>query len=473
MWRWLLGLLGAAVLVALGVWLGPGLLRQAESPIVVGLLHSRTGALALSETAMIDAEVLALEEINKAGGLLGRRVSWVIADGESDPMAFGREAHRLIETEKVSVIFGGMTSACRQAVEDVVTPSDHLFVFPSNYEGMDFSQYVVCTGPLPNQQVIPAVNWCHETLKARKFYLAGSADVLSYAVHTIVKDQLKALGASFVGESFVTIEGGGMTEMIAAIKASGADVVFSSVVGDANKAFFRQMTQAGLTPEKLPVVCTGVTESELRELPVAEMVGDYAAWGYFQTVDRPENRAFVAAFKERYGNERPTSDPIASAYNSVKLWAQAVQEAGTETVPEVRQHLRRQSRNAAEGIVSIDYDTLHTWRPFYLGKIRRDGQFDIVWSLERPIRPVPYPMFRSRSYWEAAVEKWNQAGSRGVVEPPAPVPVPVPVPPPASVSPPSPSISGPRNFIRPGSFEPPKAAARSNVTVERTRATAR
>lgn len=454
--RGLLALVGVLVLGLLGVWFGPGLLRQVESPIRVGLLHSRTGPLAIGEASMVDAEVMALEEIKQAGGIAGRNVEWVIADGESDPKMFARQARRLIDVERVSVIFGGMTSACRDAVDDVVGPSDHLFIFPSNYEGLDLSQNVVCTGPLPNQQVIPAVNWCFETLKARKFYLVGSADVMSYAFHTIIRDQLTALGASAVGEAFVAIDGGGVAEAVAAIKASGADLVFSSVVGEGNKAFYHQMTQAGLTPAKLPVLSVTITEDDLRELPVEEMAGDYAAWGYFQSVDRPENRKFVERFRQRYGADRPTGDAIASAYGSVKLWEQAVEEAGTDATVEVRKHLRRQTRDAPEGIVSIDYETLHTWRPFYLGKIRRDGQFDVVWSLDKPIRPVPFPMFRTKAYWEAAVEKWYETGTAGMAPPPPSSPPPPPSPPRTTQLPP---VWGPRDAVRPGASGPARSAA--------------
>ena len=466
--RGVLVLIGVLALGLLGVWLGPGLWRQVEDPIRVGILHSLTGPMRVSEASMKDAEILALEEINEAGGLAGRNVKWVVADGESDPKEFARQARRLIVDENVSVIFGGMNSACRDAVGDVVGESDHLFIFPSNYEGLDLSQNVICTGPLPNQQVIPAVNWCFETLKARKFYLIGSSDVMSYAFHTIVRDQLKALGASSVGESFVEIDGGGVTEAVAAIKASGADVVFSSVVGDANKVFYHQMTHEGLTPEKLPVLSVTITEDDLRDLPVAEMIGDYAGWGYFQSVDRPENREFIDRFQKMFGEDRPTSDSIASAYNSVKLWAQAVAEAGTDATAEVRKHLRRQTRDAPEGIVSIDSDTLHTWRPFYLGKVRRDGQFDIVWSLDKPIRPVPFPMFRTKAYWEEAVEKWNKTGHAHGVEPPRRPPR--PQPPRISQAPP---VWGPRSVGRPPSQPARSAAAVSRPRVNRARSTTR
>lgn len=419
MWRWWLGLAGAALLGALGVWWGPALWRQAESPIVVGLLHSRTGPLALNEKAMLDAEILAIEEINEAGGLLGRRIKYVVADGESDPRSFTREARRLIEIEKADVIFGAMTSACRRAIDDVVTPADHLFIFPSNYEGMDFSPNVICAGPLPNQQVIPAVTWCRETLKAQKFFLVGSDDVLSYAVNTIIKDQLKALGGDCVGEGFATIEGRGIADLVATIKKAKPDVVLSSVVGDANKEFYQAMADAGLTAEKTPVISFTIGEEDLRELPADAVAGHYAAWGYFQSLDSPKNQEFVAKFQKRWGANRPTSDPVVSAYNGVKLWAQAVDEAQSAETDQVRKHLRRQSRASAAGIISIDYATFHSWRPFHLGKARRDGQFDIVWSLVRPIRPVPFPLFRSRSYWEAAVEKWFRSGYPNVGAPPA------------------------------------------------------
>jgi urea transport system substrate-binding protein len=415
--RWLLGL-GTLIVLGLVAWGVLSLFWRAEAPIRVGILHSKTGPLEISERSLIDAEVMALNEINAQGGIRGRKVEWVIADGRSDPKVFAQEARRLIETEKVCVIFGCLTGSCRKSVKAVVEGADHLLVFPSNYEGMDLPSSVVCTGPLPNQQVIPAVNWCSETLRAKKFFLAGcSADTWSLVSNAIVKDQLKAIGAMAVGEKYVSLDGKGVPELVAAIKAASPDAVLSTVLGDANKPFFQQMAQAGLGPARLPVISFAITEDELRELPVKEMVGDYAAWNYFQSIGSPVNRAFVARFKQRCGAERPTSDAIVAAYNGVKLWAQAVEETGTETTTEVRKAMRRQSLEAPEGVVSTDSENLHTWRPFYLGKIRGDGQFDIVWSLEKPVRPVPYPVLRSRADWDAFVEKLFTSWSAGEFNP--------------------------------------------------------
>jgi urea transport system substrate-binding protein len=427
-------LLALIVLAVLG-WFGRDLLWHVEAPIRVGLLHSKTGPLAISERSMIDAEKLAIEEINESGGLLGRRVEAVEADGRSDPQVFAREARRLIEMEKVGAIFGCWTSLSRRSVKAVVESSNHLLFFPSNYEGMDITPSIVCTGPIPNQQVIPAVNWCFDTLKARKFFLAGSQDVWSYSSNALIKDQLKAMGAQAVGEKYVELDGKGMPELIGAIKAAAPDIVLSTVVGDGNKPFYAQMAQAGLPPGKLPVVSFTIGEDELRDLPVKEMIGDYAAWSYFQSLDNPINRAFVQRFKEYSGAERTTGDAIVAAYNSVKLWAQAVEEIGSDDTAEVRKAIRRESRSAPEGIVSIDSETLHIWRPFYVGKVRGDGQFDVVWSLEKPVRPVPYPVLRPRAEWEAFVEKlYTTWGTRDF----NPQTLTEPAPPPALARRPSP-----------------------------------
>jgi urea transport system substrate-binding protein len=418
--RWLMGL-GTCVAFAVAAWNGWTWVQRVERPIRVGILHSLSGPLKISELSMRDAEVMALEQVNAEGGLLGRKVEWVIADGRSDPDVFAQEARRLIETEKVSAIFGCWSAPSRRRVKQVVEQTGNLLFFASNYEGLDLTSSVATTGPIPNQQVIPGVNWSFESLKARRYFLTGSrGDTVSQVCSAIIKDQLKALGASCVGEIHVGLDGGGVSELVAAIKKAAPDIVLSTVVGDANKPFYEQLARAGLTPGKLPVLSFTIGEDELRELPVKEMIGDYAAWSYFETIDSPANRAFVQRFKAKYGAERRTSDSIVAAYNGVNLWAQAVKEVGTEATSEVRTALRRQSREAPEGIITVDAETMHTWRPFYLGKVRADGQFDIVWSLEKPIRPVPYPVLRSRADWDAFLEKLRSTGGRGPLEAPAP-----------------------------------------------------
>jgi urea transport system substrate-binding protein len=414
--RWLIALLILMLLSAAAIPAALWLRGQVAPPIRVGILHSKSGAMQISEESMIDAEVMALTEINQNGGLLGRQVEWVVADGRSDWPTFAREAERLIKVEKVSVIFGCWTSASRKSVKPVVEREAHLLIYPMAYEGLEQSPNIVYTGAAPNQQVIPAVSWCYETLKARKFFLIGSDYVWPHCVNEIIKDQLKALGAECVGESYVLFGTDEVGNSVEAIKKAKPDVIISTVVGDSNGPFYEQLHAAGIPPQKTPVLSFSIAEDELRKLPLRDMVGDYAAWDYFQSIDRPENREFVKRFKAKNGADRVTSDVIEAAYNSVYLWAQAVNEAESEEVAYVIKSLRRQSRNAPEGIVSVDDATQHTWRPVYVGQIRADGQFDLVRSYEKPVRPIPYPNSRSHAEWDAFLnglyKTWGNAWAK-------------------------------------------------------------
>ncbi len=399
------------VLVACLVGMAGWLRRQTKTPIRVGILHSRTGPMAISEQSMIDAEVLELERINAQGGLLGRPVEWVIADGRSDWPTFAREARRLIETDKVSVIFGCWTSASRKSVRPVIEEHDHLLFYPMAYEGLEESPNIIYTGAAPNQQIIPAVKWAYDHLNARSYFLVGSDYVWPHCCGTIIKDYVAAVGARVVGEEYILFGGTKVEPVIARIKESRPDVILSTVVGDTNREFYRALSAAGLGPDRVPVIGFGIAEDELRKLPVHEMVGGYAAWNYFQSIDRPENREFVKQFKARYGEDRVVADVVAAARNSVQLWAQAVNEAGTAEVGPVRIAVAHQSLSAPEGIVSVDPQTRHVWRPVSIGRIRADGQFDVVWTSEKPVQPVPYPHTRTRDDWEhfleALYEGWD------------------------------------------------------------------
>jgi urea transport system substrate-binding protein len=397
--RWAAGLTLVIGLVALLIAQLAGLLNRG-APIRVGLLHSETGDMANSEKSLIDAEVLALEEINANGGLLSRRVEWVIADGRSDWLTFAREATRLIETEKVDVIFGCWTSASRKGVKPIVEQHNHLLFYPNAYEGLEQSPNIIYTGAAPNQHIIPAVKWSYDKLHARKYFLAGSDHIWSHGVHAVVNDCLRALGAEVVGEEYLLLGTMNVDALIAKIKQTQPDVILSTVTGDTNLPFYKRLAAAGLGPKNIPVVAFGVAEQELCSFPLGEMVGDYAACAYFQSLKRPENQDLVSRFKAKYGGDRVTSDAIAMAYSSVKLWAQAVEEAQAVDLATVRRLIAHQSLNAPGGIISIDRETQHTWRPVYIGQIRGDGQFNITWTSDKPVRPIPYPSSRTREEWD-------------------------------------------------------------------------
>jgi urea transport system substrate-binding protein len=413
-WSTWITVVGILAILA-GGWLAFDSLLVDRRPIVVGILHSQTGPMAISEQSMIDAEVLALEQLNRSGGLLGRPIRWVIADGGSDWNTFAREADRLIRDEKVSVIVGCWTSACRKGVLPVVEAADHLLFYPMAYEGMEQSPNIFYTGAAPNQQIIPAVQWCHETLGARKFFLVGSDYIWPRCVNAIIKDQLVSLGAELVGEAYVPFGSTDVAATATAIAAAKPDVILSSVPGDSALPLARAIRASGLDPATTPIMTFAIGENELRGEAAADMAGHYAAWNYFQSVDRPANQAFVRAFQQRYGIDRTTSDVMVAAYNSVLLWAQAVREAGTTEIRQVRASLRHQSLDAPEGIIAIDPETQHTWRPVFIGRIRTDGQVDIVWSSHSAVRPVPFPLSRSRLDWEEFVsDLYRRWGGRWV-----------------------------------------------------------
>jgi urea transport system substrate-binding protein len=383
--------------VSYGAW-------SAGPPIVVGILHSQTGPLAASEKPMIDAEIMALEEINAEGGLLHRPLTWVVADGRSSDSAFAQQAERLIAIDKVRVIFGCYASRSRKSVKPIIEENHHLLFYPAAYEGLEQSPNIIYTGGPANQQIFPAVSWCLDTLKARKFLMVGTDSIWPRVVGALVSDHLKARGAAEAVEEYLLPDTTDVSGVVEKIKQAAPDVVFCALEGDTTEAFFQRLAQAGIRPDRTPVVSFNVTEEELRTLPLREMVGHYSAWNYFESVDRTENQEFVRRFKARYGQDRPTNDGISTAYNSVKLWAQAVEESGTDEIPAILRGIRRQSLDAPEGVISVDSDSLQDWRPFYMGKIRSDGQFEIVFSLTKPIMPLPYPRTRTRAEWDAFID---------------------------------------------------------------------
>jgi urea transport system substrate-binding protein len=370
-----------------------------RQPISVGILHSLTGTMAISERSVTDATLLAIEELNENGGLLGRRVQPVVADGRSDSPTFARLAQRLIESDKVSVIFGCWTSASRKTIKPIVERLDHLLFYPVQYEGLEQSRNIVYTGAAPNQQIIPAVKWATDHL-GRRFFLVGSDYVFPRTANAIIRAQVGALRGEVLGEEYALLGSQDLTPVVAKIVAARPTVILNTLNGDSNVAFFQALRTAGVTPAQVPIVSFSIAENEIAGMDVAAMAGDYAAWNYFQSIDSPENSRFVSRFKARFGGGRVTSDAMEAAYFGVHLWAQAVVDANSEDPRRVRRFLAKQRQAAPEGNVSIDWTNNHTWKMARVGRIRPDGQFDIVWTSDRPIRPVPYPPFRLRSEWD-------------------------------------------------------------------------
>jgi urea transport system substrate-binding protein len=361
--------------------------------IKVGILHSLSGTMAISETTVVDAEMLAIKEINAAGGVLGRQIEAVQEDGASDWPTFAEKAEKLIDQDQVAVVFGCWTSASRKAVLPVFESKDHMLWYPVQYEGQECSKNIFYTGAAPNQQIEPAVDWLLEN-KGKEFFLVGSDYVFPRTANTIIKEQLKAKGGTTVGEDYLPLGNTEVTPIITKIRAAlpNGGVIFNSLNGDSNVAFFKQLQGAGLTPDKYPTMSVSIAEEEVRQIGKDFLLNQYASWNYFQTVETPENEKWVADFKAEYGEDRVTNDPMEAAYIMVYLWKQAVEQAGSFDIPAVREAAYGQELAAPEGLVTM-FPNHHISKTVRIGEVRDDGLFDIVWSTEGPVDPVPWNQY--------------------------------------------------------------------------------
>ena len=373
-----------------------------QQPVRIGILHSLTGTMSLHERPLVDALNLAIEEINQSGGLLGQRVEAVVADCRSDAEFCAQEAERLITQEQVSALFGCWTSTCRKAVKPVVEKHNHLLFYPLRYEGMEQSPNIIYLGAAPNQQLVPAVRWVFDNL-GKRFYLVGDDYVFSRTSNLVMKDIIKAQGGQVLGERYLPENG--MDATIADILRLKPDVVINTINGNTNVAFFTALAKAGLTAEQVPVLSTSIAEAGVNVMPLGIMTGHYAAWDYFQSLPGEANRRFVAAIKHRYGAGAVINDPMEISYVGLHLWQQAVQAAESADPVKVNRTILKQSMAAPEGVVAVSQEARHLWRSVHIGHVRPDGQFAILWSSPKPIRPEPYPTYRSIAKWKEMLEQ--------------------------------------------------------------------
>lgn len=361
--------------------------------IKVGILHSLSGTMAISEKSVVDAEQLAIEEINAAGGVLGKKIQAIIEDGNSDWPTFAEKAKKLIDQDKVVTIFGCWTSASRKAVLPVFEEKKHMLWYPVQYEGQECSQNIFYTGAAPNQQIEPSVDWLLQN-KGKEFFLVGSDYVFPRTANTIIKAQLAAKGGKTVGEDYLPLGNTEVTAIITKIKAAlpNGGVIYNTLNGDSNVAFFKQLKGAGLGPDKYPTMSVSIAEEEVKAIGSEYLKGHYAAWNYFQTVDSPTNKKFVETFKKKYGESRVTNDPMEAAYIAVYLWKQAVEQAKTTDIEAVRKAAIGQSFEAPEGKVTME-NNHHLAKFVRIGEVGDNGLFKIVNSTEKAVAPVPWNQF--------------------------------------------------------------------------------
>ena len=357
--------------------------------IKVGILHSLSGTMAISESAVHDAELLAISEINAAGGVLGKQLEAVIEDGASDWPTFAEKAGKLLQNDQVAVVFGGWTSASRKAMLPVFEGNNGLLFYPVQYEGLESSPNIFYTGATTNQQIVPAIEYLLDQGKT-KFFLLGSDYVFPRTSNLIINKQLEAAGLTAVGEEYTPLGHTEYSTVIAKIREADPDVVFNTLNGDSNVAFFKQLKDVGISAEDLPTVSVSVAEEEITGIGAENITGHLVAWNYFQTTDTPANAEFVAAFKAMYGDDRVTDDPIEAGYFGVYLWAAAVEAAVSTDVAAVKEAAKGISFEAPGGTVTIHEANQHVSKTVRIGSVRADGQVDEIWNSGSPVEPDPY-----------------------------------------------------------------------------------
>ena len=359
-----------------------------EDTIKVGVLHSLSGTMAISETTLKDTVLMMVDEQNAKGGLLGKQLEAVVVDPASDWPLFAEKARELLTVQDVDVIFGCWTSVSRKSVLPVIEELNGLLFYPVQYEGEESSKNVFYTGAAPNQQAIPATDYFLEELGVEKFALLGTDYVYPRTTNNILEAYLKDKGipAEDIFVNYTPFGHSDWSKIVADVVALGADGkkvgVISTINGDANIGFYKELAAAGISADDIPVVAFSVGEEELSGLDTTNLVGHLAAWNYFQSAESDLNDEFVAAWKERMGEERVTNDPMEATVIGFNLWAQAVEEAGTTEVDAVSDAIIGMETPNLTGGTATMLPNHHLAKPVLIGEITEDGQFDIISQTE-------------------------------------------------------------------------------------------
>src|SRR3954454_21397357 len=381
---------------------------RAEEPVKVGILHSLSGTMAISETVLKDTVLMAIEEINASGGVMGNKIEAVTVDPASNWPLFAEKARQLLTQDKVAVVFGCWTSVSRKSVLPVFEELNGLLFYPVQYEGEELSQNVFYTGAAPNQQAIPAVEYLmsKEGGGATRFFLLGTDYVYPRTTNKILRAFLKSKGVaeSDIQETYTPFGHSDYQTIVAQIKTFGAGghtAVVSTINGDSNVPFYKELGNQGLKATDIPVVAFSVGEEELRGIDARPLVGHLAAWNYFMSMKNKQNSAFIQKWKAYVkknklagGDSRVTNDPMEATYVGIHMWAQAVKKAGSIKVDEVRKAMSGQTYKAPSGYtLKMDETNHHLWKPVMIGEVQGNGQFDVVWKTDGPVRAQPWSPF--------------------------------------------------------------------------------
>jgi len=372
---------------------GVSIANAADDTIKVGVLHSLSGTMAISETTLKDTVLMMIEEQNKKGGLLGKKLEPVVVDPASNWPLFAEKTRELLEKEDVDVIFGCWTSVSRKSVLPVVEELNGLLFYPVQYEGEESSYNVFYTGAAPNQQAIPAVDYLINDLGVERFVLAGTDYVYPRTTNKILESYLKSKGVAEkdIMINYTPFGHSDWQTIVSDVKKFGSagkkTAVVSTINGDANVPFYKELANQGVKAEDIPVVAFSVGEEELSGFDTAPLVGHLAAWNYFQSADSEVNEEFIKAWHNYIGSEeRVTNDPMEATYIGFNMWAKAVEKAGSEDVDKVRDAMYGIEVPNLTGGTAVMNENHHLSKPVLIGEIQEDGQFEIVWATDAEVK---------------------------------------------------------------------------------------
>ncbi|WP_371932864.1 urea ABC transporter substrate-binding protein [Roseibium sp. MMSF_3544] len=368
-------------------------LAVTDDTVQVGILHSVTGTMAISETGSVQAEKLAIEQINAMGGVLGRKIEYIQEDGASDWPTFAEKAKKLLVNDKVAAVFGCWTSASRKAVLPVFEQYNGMLYYPTFYEGLEQSPNVIYTGQEATQQIIAGIDWVSQEKGAKSFYLLGSDYIWPRTSNKIARKHIEKLGHKVVGEEYYPLGHTQFNSVINKIKLRKPDVIYAIVVGGSNVAFYKQLKAAGIdmTKEDPLLLTISVTEDEIRGIGGENIEGAYAAMKYFQSLDNENNIAFVKAFKEMWGDDVVIGDVTQAAYLGPWLWKAAVEKAGSFDIDKVRLSSPGiELTTAPEGYVRV-HENHHLWSKTRIGRAQLDGQYELIYETAELMEPDPFP----------------------------------------------------------------------------------
>ena len=368
-------------------------LAVTDDTVKVGILHSVTGTMAISETGSVQAEKLAIEQINASGGVLGRQIEYIQEDGASDWPTFAEKSRKLLVNDNVAAVFGCWTSDSRKAVLPVFEQYNGMLYYPTFYEGLEKSPNVIYTGQEATQQILASIDWLAEEKGAKTFYLLGSDYIWPRTSNKIARKHIDKLGLKVVGEEYYPLGHTQFNSVINKIKLKKPDVIFASVVGGSNVAFYKQMKAAGidLTKESPLLLTISVTEDEILGIGGENVEGAYASMKYFQSLGNDNNQDFVKAFKKRWGEDIVIGDVTQAAYLGPWLWKAAVEKAGSFDIDKVREASPGiELTTAPEGYVRI-HENHHLWSKARIGQAQKDGQYKVIYETEELMEPDPFP----------------------------------------------------------------------------------